>query len=241
VKDIDFLPEWYKEKYRRRMHMRHQYVVLAGLVCAMILYNVIATHRINTASAGIDRLDDQRRMAEQVIFEFDTVNRHFNEHQAKADLVAQMDSKIDISAVLAELSHIIGGRVVLSRLEFISEALASTKYSSPSGTVVRLVGGSGDGKSGPLGDVRFRIVMTGVAANASDVGDLACRLEESPYFRQVIPSVPRSSKIEVPASVPISSGSRSDDAAKNPAKEALQVSEFEITCYLANYEEIRGR
>ena len=240
MKDIDFLPEWYKERYRRRTHMRHQYAILIGLVCAMISYNLIATHQINTASAGIDRLDNQRRIAEQVTFEYDTIDRQLREHQAKADLVTQLDSKIDVSAVLAELSHIMGGRVVLSRLEFVSEPLASAKDANPPGAVVRPASGPGEGKSGPLGDVCFRIVMAGIAAKASDVGDLACRLEESPYFRQVSPSVPRSSKIEMPVQVSTASGNHRDDPIKNPTREALQVSEFEITCYLANYEEVKG-
>jgi hypothetical protein len=241
VKDIDFLPEWYKESHRRRVHVRHQYAVLAAVACAMISYNLVATHHINTVSAGIDRLDDQRRIAEQVIYEFDTVNQQLRNGQAKVDLVAQMDSKIDVSAVLAELSHLISGHVVLSRLEFISETLASATEQNRSGTTVRPAGAIGAGTSAPLGDVCFKIVMAGVAAKPDDVGVLARRLEESPYFKQVCPSVSRSSKIQMATSAAAPSGNSQDDPATGRTKEAVQVSEFEITCYLANYEEVKGR
>jgi hypothetical protein len=240
VKDIDFLPEWYKESHRRRVHMRHQYVVLAGLVVAMVSYNMLSTHRINTVSAGIDRLDDQRRIAEQVIYEFDAANSQLRERQAKVDLVSQMDSKIDVGAVLAELSHIISGHVVLSRVDFIAEPVTGVKEQNRNSTTVRSAAGSGASKSAPLGDVCFRIVMTGVAANPADVGALACRLEESPYFKQVYPSVPRSGKIEMGSVPGGSSGAAQDLAPAGQTKEAFQASEFEITCYLANYEEIKG-
>ena len=240
MKDIDFLPEWYKESHRRRVHVRHQYAVLTGIVCAMILYNLAAAHRINAVSAGIDRLDDQRRVAEQVIYEFDTVNNRLRERQAKVDLIAQMDSRIDLGAVLAELSHVIGGRVILSRVEFVSETLSSAKEQNHSSATVRPVGGSGAGKSTSLGDVCFRIVLAGVAANPADVSVLACRLEESPYFKRVYPSIPRSGKIEMAASAAAPSGGQQDNTTTGPAKEVFQVSEFEITCYLANYEEIEG-
>jgi hypothetical protein len=234
VKDIDFLPEWYKEGYRRRVHMRRQYAVLVGIVCAMISYNLIATHRIDAIAGTIDSLDNQRHVAEQIIHEYDTLNRQLSVRQAKVDLIGQVDSKFNLGAVLAELSHIISGRVALSRIEFTSEAVSGAiKEQSPVGSAVRPAGGvSGSGKSVLLGDVCLRIVLAGVAANPADVGTLACRLEESPYFTQVHPSLSRSSKIEVPTSSPTPTGQ---------AKEAFQVSEFEITCYLANYEDVEGK
>jgi hypothetical protein len=211
--------------------MRHQYAILAGLVCAMIFYNLAASHRISVVAAGIDRLDDQRRIAEQVLYEFDAANQELHEHQIQIDQVGQIDSKIDVSAVLAELSHLVTGRVILGRLDLISEPIASAKEKDRNGTTARLVAASAGGKGPSAGDVRFRIVMSGVAANPADVGALACRLEESPYFKQVYPSVSRSGNIEK-AGVAATDG---------PARESLQVSEFEITCYLANYEDIQGR
>ena len=95
--------------------MRRQYAILAGIVCAMISYNLIATHRIDAVAGTIDSLDNQRRVAEQVIHEYDTLNRQLNVRQAKVDLIGQVDSRFNLGAVLAELSHTISGRVALSR------------------------------------------------------------------------------------------------------------------------------
>jgi hypothetical protein len=76
----------------------------------------------------------------------------------------------------------------------------------------------------PLGGVKFKVVINGVAADASDVAELVCRLEDSPYFCLVYPSFSRNKKMTV---------------TKRPAREDFQVTEFEIGCYLANYEESR--
>ena len=90
-----------------------------------------------------------------------------------------------------------------------------------SSSVIRVAGLDFAGKkANPLGNVRFRVVMSGVASDSSDVAALICRLEDSPYFCQVIPSFSRNRKIK---------------ADKDAGAGDLQVSEFEISCDLANY------
>jgi len=68
-------------------------------------------------------------------------------------------------------------------------------------------------------------VISGVASDASYVADLVCKLEDSPYFCQVIPSFSRNREIKVETGV---------------AEENLRISEFEIRCYLANYSRLKG-
>ena len=54
--------------------MRRQYAILAGIVCAMISYNLIAMHRIDAIAVTIDNLDDQRIVAEKISFQYDALN-----------------------------------------------------------------------------------------------------------------------------------------------------------------------
>ena len=91
----------------------------------------------------------------------------------------------------------------------------------------------------PRVDVKFRIVLVGVTANSTDVGDLVSRLDSSAYFRDVGSTGYSTTKLDVP------SGRRSTPAgqgAKGTADEKIkvQVSEFQITCYLANFDEIES-
>ena len=72
----------------------------------------------------------------------------------------------------------------------------------------------------PLGQVRFKAVIKGIAAETSDVGKLVRRLEESEYFCSVSLSFSRNKQLRV-------------DSDKE--KKTKQVSEFEMSCYLANY------
>jgi hypothetical protein len=146
----------------------------------------------------------------------------------KASTITQLDSKIDVASVLGELSFLLDEKVVLSKLGFYAERFAGNhEGKGRAGSAVRVTGGgSGPGRSPLLGDVRFRVVLSGVASDAADVADLICRLEDSAYFCNVIPSFSRNREINAGARL---------------AKEKLQVSEFEISCYLANYHQQGGQ
>jgi hypothetical protein len=64
--------------------------------------------------------------------------------------------------------------------------------------------------------------MSGITADSSNVGELICRLEDSPYFCRVIPSFSRTA------------GQRKIARQVGGNDKAV---EFEIVSYLANYRE----
>lgn len=237
MKEIDFLPEWYKEGKRRRVHMRRQFIALTIIFLTMITYNLTSARKIACATAGLAQLEDQRLHAENVMHRFDMVNKELSEYRVEMDSLGRMDSRIDLAAVLAEASHIIGRHVVLSRVEFISEPVSPSDRAKPqSSSAVRAAGAST--KTVPLGNVRFRILLAGVAANQADVGELVLRLDRSSYFQQAHFSFARDSTIQVPVSGPQPATSDGTSKPSSRLTETFQVTEFEITCYLANFKEI---
>ncbi len=125
----------------------------------------------------------------------------------------------------------------MNRVEFIAEPLHQGEQKEETKTqMIRVVGRTTNTDAGPaLGGVRFRIVLAGVAAHPAHVPDLVCKLDESPYFQRVSLSFSRGTRIQVGAGA--SGASPAGRPAAKPA-EMLDVTEFEIVCYLANYEEV---
>ena len=242
MKEIDFLPEWYKEGRRRQVHMRRQYAALALIFVGMMTYNLTVTHKTAQATAELARFEEERVQAETMLNEFNLIAKALSDVQTKANLIQRIDSKIDVAALLAEMSHVIAETVILSRVECISEPLpGQSQGSTPGGLGVRTADRAASAaKRVSLGDTRFKIVLAGVAATPADVAALVCRLDDSIYFREVYPSYSRTTEVSVPAR---DAGTQKTAPGGNPTAqktETIETSEFEITCYLANYEEIQG-
>lgn len=224
MKEIDLLPKWYKSDRRRQINVRRQYIALGGIFVVMLVWNFVAAHSISKAASKIAEEAAKASAAKDASEELDKIKSKMAALQEKAKSIEKIDSKIDVASVLAEISFLVGEKIVLKEVKFSAEKFAGKKAEKPSSRfAVKVVeGASGAKVASPLGDVRFKVVISGVAADASDVAALICRLEESPYFCQVYPSFSRNRKI---ATGPQAAG------------EDYQISEFEINCYLANYRE----
>lgn len=214
--------------------MRRQYAVLIAFFLAMVTYNTIAAHRVARVNAELTRLEDRRYWADGILREHEAVSKQLSEQQAEVAAFQRVDARIDVAAVLAEISHVVGEQVVLSRVEFLSEPLPTgQKDADRGGSMVRIAGPSRTStKAVSLGNVRFRVVLAGIATNSAEIGALVCRLDDSPYFQQVHPLF-RENTIQVAGA----SESQSEKDGPRRGTRAVSVTEFEIVCYLANYEE----
>jgi sensor c-di-GMP phosphodiesterase-like protein len=247
MKEIDFLPEWYRNGRRRQVSYRAQCIALSGVFVVMIVWSLVAIHSISQAQAELTEMATRRGQAENVAGELAGLEDGLRELRRRVESTAEIDSRIDVASILAELSFLIDEKVVLSKVELTAEKFVQKQQAEPSqdvGTVVRAVQTKlSDKKEMPLGNVRFKVVIAGVAADASDVGVLMCKLEDSPYFCQVILAFSRDTEITNRSTPSLSTGANVAEAAaetKGGAREggtSIQASEFEINCYLANYSE----
>ena len=247
MKEIDFLPEWYKSGRRRQVSYCTQYIILSGVLAVMMIWSFFAGHSISKAKAEFAQIATDYTQAESVSSEFAELESEVGRLQMEIESIEETDSKIDVASVLAEMSFLVDERTVLKKVEFVAEKFVGTREAKPSpraAAVVRVVRAkSGKKRELPLGDVRFKVVMSGVAADASDVAVLTCKLEDSPYFCQVVPSFSRNAKISIKSDsslrmeTDVVGGALETKGRVREAGESIQVSEFEINCYLANYRE----
>jgi len=237
MKEIDFLPEWYKNGRRREFSYRTQYIALAGIFVVMMVWNISASYSISKARAEFDRMSASQAGARSASVKLAGIKSELNSLQKKVESVEKIDSRIDVASVLAEMSFLIDERVALSKMQLIAEKFANEQaVKKDIVSAVRAAGiRIGNNEALPVGDVRFKVVISGVAADASDVAALVCKFEESPYFCNVIPLFSRNKQVQRRTN----SASRSKALEKSVSgpQGSFRVSDFEISCYLANYRE----
>ncbi|MHC4322845.1 MAG: hypothetical protein ACYSUX_01075 [Planctomycetota bacterium] len=244
MKEIDFLPEWYKSGRRRQVGYRTQYIAIGGVFVVMVVWSFIATHSISKAKTQYAQMATNQTQAEKVSAKLTELENEMKELRKNAKSIEEIDSEIDVASVLAEMSFLIDNRIVLKKMEFFAEKFANkqeTETVSGSSAVVRAVRAKSKNKKKlPLGNVRFKVVIAGVAADARDVAALMCKLEDSPYFCQVILSYSRgNAEIRIKGASSFHTETNNGDKkveSRDPGM--IQVNEFEINCYLANYREL---
>ncbi len=247
MKEIDFLPEWYRNGRRRQVSYRAQCIALGGVFVVMVVWSLAATHSLSQAQAELVRMDAARQQAEGPSVESAGLESELKQLHGRVKSVQEIDSRIDVASILAELSFLIDERIVLNKVDLVAEKFAQERKDEPAqttGNVVRVVGTPLDDKKAlPLGNVRFRVVIAGVAADAGDVGALMCKLEDSPYFWQVVLAYSRDTGITSHSAGPAVTATEARDKTAETkdnvrqADVAVRASEFEIHCYLANYQQ----
>ncbi len=237
MKEIDFLPNWYKNVRRQQVTYRTQYVALGGLFVIMLVSNFVTGRSISRAQAHLTGFEGMEVAAKGISAQYAGVAGQIAALEKKNDVLKQIDSRINIGDVLAELSFLVGKKVVLTRVELIAGKFNEQQASNAaSGFAVRSAGfGSGGKEELFLGNVKFKVVLGGIAADASEVGEFVCRLEDSPYFCTVYPAFTRNKQIKIAVS---SSGAvQSTGRISRDQEGSIQLNEFEIGCYLANFIE----
>jgi len=244
MKEIDFLPEWYKSGKRRQTGYRAQYIALGGIFAVMMMWSFVTTRSISKAKGEFVQAAARQAQAENASRESAGLKGEIMSLQKKAGTIKQIDSKIDVASVLAEMSFLIDKKVALSKVEFIAEKFVDKQGAQPNNSsMVRVALPKFNAKGAPLGDVRFKVVICGMAADASDTAALICKLEDSPYFCQVVPSFSRNTEVKAANYPLLASGTNAGEKARDAQRDVREsdksvwVSEFEISCYLANYRE----
>lgn len=218
MKEIDFLPEWYKSGKRRQVSYRTQYLAMGCALLVMVVWSFVTANSISRGEAELRQTTPIQNQSEGTSLDFDKVKSQVMQLKKQAGQINKLDSKINIANVLAELSYLVREKIVLSDVEFVAEQFEQQHSNNSSSSAVRPARRGSTAKTQfPLGAMRFKVMIKGVASDASDVAELVIKLEDSPYFCR------------------ITSSWRNGNVNTHAGNEKLEVSEFEIGCYLANY------
>ena len=195
MKEIDFIPQWYKAGRKRKVEYRRQYAVIVGLFIGLILWSFAAGYGVALSQAHVERIKE--RLAEKIPItaEYTQLENQREILEEKKQTLEQLDQKANFSSILAEISFLTGNNVLLSHISvetqpFESGASLNTSY-------IRLGNSNVNSKNIlPEDNLCLRVTINGIAVNANEVAALIAELDQSSYFCNVVPGYSRSKTLK---------------------------------------------
>lgn len=214
MKEIDFLPDCYVTGNRKRLSSRTAYVVIGCVFAVMVTWSFVTGTMVTKAKAQIESIEQDTLKDADIMQDYSKLQSQLRQLENQVKTLTQLDANLNFAGVLAELSFVIPDEVVLSRIDIAAEKFKGIDGQGKSGAATIRAVRAAMSKANSLGSgpVRFKLTLTGIAAEPSDVARLIRALEDSPYFVEVVPSYSRNKDIQ-----------------------GWLSSEFKIVCYLGNY------
>lgn len=214
MKELDFLPQWYRAD-RSRKQRRRRYCVLFGLIAGLVgFWSFIVGQSVGGLKAQTQEMAATLEQGQQVIQMAMEMDEQIARLSRQTQMLESLTPRTSVSAVLGELSAMACDNVIFSRVTLTLEPIAeAVKPATTTAGVVRLGAAKSEAASPlPSTPQRMRITLTGIAAGGADVARLIERLESSVYFENVAPGFSRAKKIN-----------------------DCEATEFEMICTIADY------
>lgn len=215
MKEIDFIPEWYKANKSRQKSYHRQYVLLATLLALMMVWSFVVGQYVEQVRADVEDVQSVYERGTLMVNKGILLESEITSLQHQVQILEVTMPRTKVSAVIAELSWLIRDDIVLRKLSLKNEEIEVSKQQTqvPSGIVQVRSSAKAKDVSEVFLPTRTRVVLTGIAGKGSDAAALISRLEESDYFEQVSPVYMRTKKMK-----------------------DYDVTEFEICCFVADYK-----
>lgn len=117
INDVDFMPDWYKQRLARQAILKRQYIALAVLFLAMVIWNGFSMRSISIASASVSAHKAASRHNMAVCAEFEWLLGQIRQNRQQLARLQSLSAGLDPGGVIAELSDIIGPCITLDLLE----------------------------------------------------------------------------------------------------------------------------
>lgn len=195
MKEIDFIPQWYRTGRKRRVGYHRQYTMIACLFVALLAWSCAAGSFLAAARAAIDGARNLLDASEPFAREYAAFREEIKDLTDKADVLERIQTRTPPGVILGELSCLVGDRIVLSSLEISTEPLRpATSDRRPDAVVIARKPDS-TAAALPESDLCTKVVLAGIAADAADVAALIAGMEKSNCFRRIIPGYSRNKKV----------------------------------------------
>lgn len=217
MKEIDFIPEWYRADRKRKRRYVRQSTMMAIIFVVMVVWSFIVDRHVTEVNAQVQEIRSALAKGQNRVAQVMEIQGQIEQMQQKTELLDKLSGRTKMTAILAEVSYLMKDEVVLSDLILEQEDIESAKdtKSLAAAAVVQIGSPTESNEDAVVPEIPSRTVMTlnGIATEPADAAALISRMEQSMYFDGIALVFSRPKKVK-----------------------EENVTEFKIRCYVADYQ-----
>lgn len=227
--EIDFLPEWYRQRQRRQLCVQRQTMALGIIFLTMIAWNSFASRHVSMASAELSLGEAQRSQAERLSLEYRQLRKDLLSLKKILDVSREMDAGLNVASIMVRMSELIPDAVVLNDLQIMAPVftdLGSVSDESEHNSHTRETGL--DRRILATESTSSEMVIRAETTDTQAVAVFLSDLERSPNFNHVHVRYLRSSGSVLQS--PKVTSDADDTTPSGGQVELSESTEFEIRC-----------
>lgn len=173
MREIDFLPAWYRVSQRRRRDLAVRITCLCVLVGAMIAWSAMNIAVVRAAEADLAVVHASYELQGEALEQLAALGSRLTELKERQALWRTVRSGARADQILAELSRLMPQAMMLTRVSLKQDERLPS------------VTGRNETTSATAADLMGHLEIEGIAASNAEVGSLHTALVRSPCFEDV--------------------------------------------------------
>ncbi len=210
MKEIDFIPEWYKASLRKKVGYKRQYIVLATVFAGMTVGVLMLGLSVSSGQEILSHTRGLDSAYGSIEGKYERLKSRVDAINSKKTLMDRIDPMVNFAAVVAEITHLTPANIIFADINISAEAVKDNSRQSSRMVLLRTPT-TGQKPVLPDGIGRYKLTASGIGADAGHVTMLVSNLKGSAYFRKITLGFMRNKNVK-----------------------GHVLTEFEISCYLAN-------
>jgi len=118
MKEIDFIPEWYKAGRSRKRRYVRQCTGMGILFMAMVTWSFVMGRYVEHAHAEVEGIQGVLEQGQVRVEQSLELERQIADIKEKLQMLNSVAPRTPISALIGEVSYLAGGNIILNRLSF---------------------------------------------------------------------------------------------------------------------------
>jgi Tfp pilus assembly protein PilN len=180
MRELEFLPDWYRNVCRRRAWVIAQAWGTAGLVVVMVIWACIAQFQAMRAQHEQKRVAAQVTRSQKDVDELRLLQLEKNTWNERGEVMAKVGLSVESTRLLQTIADSLPETVALTSFNLQTDEKIEVPRSGAAARAMK--------DKTPTMDRKLRVRLTGISRSDSEVWDLVTELTKYSFFEDVQPN-----------------------------------------------------